>query len=784
MLLTSKNFMLLLILTVALIGSPFSSKTAALTETVIKIEPALNEFSNSNGDPIPIPGTQFNITVKIYNVTNLYGFDLKFRWNTTFLKYVSHSVSVPRDTYVDGVLWNPILQLADEVNTTGGTYWISYASMAPAPSFNGTATVFTMTFEVIKQPYDYETGGPEINPVDTVLDFSSTDLAPRVSEGPVVPITHSVEPATVRIWEKRFQLPAYPILRVMPTKVGNFSKNSIFNMSIWIVGVDPQYDIQSFNITLGFNSTLIEATSIAEGPWLKSYAENTTETTRKMDNDKGTATYALEQVPPTTHPPPTISGILFTITFLVTYESLEYPPPLCNLALEPTEIHDRSIGALAHTTENSTYTAYRPSPVAKFTWSPSGSMLPLAQNVTFNASESYHPLGGKIALYTWDFGDDARETRTDPIITHTYTQTGNHRVVLNVTDYGGFSDYTSVTLYIIEAKPKPYLVVDPSVIKLGPYPPQVVGQQFNISIYVKNLDTTWSLQEIRFFLTYNVTLIDVIGDLANITIPDLWRGPNEVTIARQSGVTGTVTLTVVDPSVTPSGDELAATIQFTVVHQGIYPSVDTGLLTLGGIELKGAAGEIAFEPPIQGQIAIKGLSSPLLANFTHSPLDPETNEKVAFDASSSTPDGSNIGQYVWNFGDGNVTSVGLPTITHHYSIQGTYNVTLTITDIDGLNNTRWKTITIEPTLAVAPTDIAPYAIAAVAVAILATLTIYLVKIRKPTDKERNTRKPPKTGLSYGQVFLTCCASTLYSYQSLTLSKSARPVEEKGGNQLE
>ena len=721
-----------------------ASNPSTLTETVIKVEPVLIEFGDPAGAPILIPGTQFTVTVKICNVTNLYGFDLRFRWNTTFLGYVSRSVHVPRDTYLDGVLWNPVISVADDVNTTEGTYEIAYVSMSPASSFNGTGTAFTMAFEILKQPYDYETGGSGVDPIDTVLDFSSTDLAPRVSEGPIVPITHSVEPATVRIWEKRYEMPTYPVLKIMPTSVQNLTANSTFNINVWITGVDPEYDIQSFNTTLNFNSTLVEAAGITEGSWLKSYAGNTTETTKRTDNVKGTVAYGLRQAPPITHPPPTSSGILFTVTFQVTYESLEYPPPSCNLTLGPTEILDRNIGSLTHTTENSTYTAYRPLPVAKFAWSSISNILPRGQTVTFDASESYHPLGGKITQYTWDFGDNATESTTDPITTHTYTENGNFTVALNATDYGGFWDNTSAKLYIVEPPPEPHLAVDPSYLEFGPHPPQVVGQEFNVSIYIKSLDAAWSLQNATFSLSYNNTLIDIIGDSANVTVPSLWRGSNKVTVLRQPSENATLNVTLNDPSVTPTGDQLAATIKFTLMYQGTYPSVDTSLLTLSDIELMGTNGEISTESSVQGQIVIKGLSPPLQASFEYSPLNPKTNETITFDASSSNQNGFNTTNYVWNFGDGNVTSVTVPVVTHQYSTNQTCNVTLTITDVDGLSNTTWKTVIIEPVNAAAPTDYTIYAMVAVTAVTIAIIAIYFKRIRKPRNKRTNSRKPMKT----------------------------------------
>jgi hypothetical protein len=73
-----------------------------------------------------------------------------------------------------------------------------------------------------------------------------------------------------------------------------------------------------------------------------------------------------------------------------------------------------------------------------------------------------------------------------------------------------------------------------------------------------------------------------------------------------------------------------------------------------------------------------------VASFTYSPAEPRAEQVVTFNASASyDPDGS-IVSYQWDFGDGNVTIVADPIITHVYEDCGNVTVTLTVTDNEGL----------------------------------------------------------------------------------------------------
>jgi PKD repeat protein len=119
---------------------------------------------------------------------------------------------------------------------------------------------------------------------------------------------------------------------------------------------------------------------------------------------------------------------------------------------------------------------------------------------------------------------------------------------------------------------------------------------------------------------------------------------------------------------------------------------------------------------------------PPIASFTLSPTEPIVNETVTFDASaSSDPDGT-IVSYAWDFGDGASDSGAI--VEHAYTAAGTYDVSLTVTDNDGLTHTITKSITVE----VSPPGIPWYVYVAAggaAAVIIAAVAFYFLKIKKP-----------------------------------------------------
>ncbi len=83
---------------------------------------------------------------------------------------------------------------------------------------------------------------------------------------------------------------------------------------------------------------------------------------------------------------------------------------------------------------------------------------------------------------------------------------------------------------------------------------------------------------------------------------------------------------------------------------------------------------------------------PPIANFTYSPQKPTDLDIISFNSTSYDPDGF-IVNYTWNFGDGRI-AYGR-NVTHSYSDDGIYNITLTITDDDGARSKKVKKIEVK-----------------------------------------------------------------------------------------
>ncbi|RLF08066.1 MAG: hypothetical protein DRJ69_06555, partial [Thermoprotei archaeon] len=250
----------------------------ASSEATLRVIPDLNVFGSPAGEDVV--GTEFTVAVVIENITDLYGFDVIISWDTFYLEYVTHTVTIPVEDYPDpippspypGTLHEPVIMVKDEVNETAGTYWCAYASMAPAPSFNGSGTIFIITFRIINQPWDYEIAPEEY--IDTLIHFEGYKFVDKAA----VPIRVTSYDGVVRIYAKPFEYPPLPLLKITPETIRGQGVGNEFTVDVWLMGeggtdLDPFWDPAGFDIVLNFNTTLLEAINVTIDPdgWFASF---------------------------------------------------------------------------------------------------------------------------------------------------------------------------------------------------------------------------------------------------------------------------------------------------------------------------------------------------------------------------------------------------------------------------------------------------------------------------------------------------------------------------------
>ena len=107
----------------------------------------------------------------------------------------------------------------------------------------------------------------------------------------------------------------------------------------------------------------------------------------------------------------------------------------------------------------------------------------------------------------------------------------------------------------------------------------------------------------------------------------------------------------------------------------------------GNIVGKAHSDDFSITPPIEPP-------KPPVASFI-CPLNQSKDSEVTFDAGASFDEDGSIISYTFDFGDGSIpVTQNSPVFTHSYSAYGTFPVSLTVTDNDGLSNSKSEDITI------------------------------------------------------------------------------------------
>jgi len=284
-------------------------------------------------------GQEFTVACVIEDVSDLAGLDIQIAWNTTYLQYVSHTQTMSVEDYPTvqppspyaGIIHDPTLTLADEVENVPGTYWAAFATLG-GPSFDGSGTVFTMTFKAINLPY----GDPTAF-FYKYLNFTSVDLAAGAGGS----ISHIREDGVIKHWYRQPCVCSWPLLKIDPASYEGTSVGEVFTYSVWLLGeggthLDPFWDVGGIDVYMNFDPTLIEAIDASvdpDGTFKAFWPNGIFEIAKDIDNGIGIVHVSfLGYGEP--HIAPYGQIRMFSVDFKVTYESTEFPPPTAPVTLK------------------------------------------------------------------------------------------------------------------------------------------------------------------------------------------------------------------------------------------------------------------------------------------------------------------------------------------------------------------------------------------------------------------------------------------------------------------
>jgi hypothetical protein len=284
------------------------------------------------------------------------------------------------------------------------------------------------------------------------------------------------------------------------------------------------------------------------------------------------------------------------------------------------------------------------------------------------------------------------------------------------TDFDGYYQVTTPTA-------QPYLAIQGATLPEIPGN-RIIGDHFKLNLTIHDVTQAQKLVLVQYALRYDPNWLKLIwiweGTFMNNTQWAPYGTFNNVTIKDPEGYVSTFIL--IYPNMTtgnwdwgifPSGDGLIAQVEFVVANQPKIPDVNMSILNVEGVFQQFFISEdetyITPNPSMNATYTVSGYAwNYPSATFTSSPTLPEVNETVTFNASSSfgyrnnfgslEPDTTWITNYTWNFGDGNITTATLPTVTHSYPTLGQYSVTLTVVDKYGENNATSRIVQLIETL--------------------------------------------------------------------------------------
>jgi large repetitive protein len=348
------------------------------------------------------------------------------------------------------------------------------------------------------------------------------------------------------------------------------------------------------------------------------------------------------------------------------------------------------------------------------------------QPVTFDSSQSTstNPIVGA----AWDFGDGQSATGTT--VNHAYAAKGTYQVFLTLTDNQGNQSAANHTITINDDPnaPAPDIAVSPSNQVLAGttvtfdgsnsqpanLPDDAFVWHFGDGTQAAVGKTVQHVYQAAGNFTAKLTLTSSGQTAEASTNMDVQANnpPQPIITGPDQAETGqTVTFNAAQTKSSSAivryewdfGDGTTASDP-SVDH--VYQAAGTYNVSLTVTDQQNLHGTtqksiVVTDPQVTPSQPPTAMISP--------PPAAEAGQPVTFDGNGSQPGDHPLAGYAWDFGDGSPAASGA-TVQHTYNQAGAYNVTLTVTDDQGVPNSTSAPVTVNPAPPTQPVVPAPQAV--------------------------------------------------------------------------